>query len=77
MEGSNCYFLTRVQFSQVTSKMVWYLHLFDNFPQFVVISTVKTFPVVNETEVDVFLAFWVVMLPKTHLTSHSRMSGSE
>ena len=37
--------------------MVWYSHLFKNFPQFVVIHTVKGFHVVNETEVDVFLEF--------------------
>ena len=35
--------------------MVWYSHLFKNFPQFVVIHTVKGFSVVNEAEVDVFL----------------------
>ena len=34
--------------------MVWYSHFFKNFPQFVVIYTVKGFSVVNE-EVDVFL----------------------
>ena len=37
--------------------MVWYSHLFKNFPQFVVIHTVKGFRVVNEAEVDVFLEF--------------------
>ena len=35
--------------------MVWYSHLFQNFPQFVVMHTVKGFSVVNEAEVDVFL----------------------
>ena len=35
--------------------MVWYSHLFENFPQFVVIHTVKGFDVVNKAEVDVFL----------------------
>ena len=35
--------------------MVWYSHLFQNFPQFVVIHTVKGFGVVNKTEVNVFL----------------------
>ena len=35
--------------------MVLYLHLFQNFPQFVVISTVKGFGIVNKAEVDVFL----------------------
>ena len=37
--------------------MVWYSHLFKNFPQFVVIHTVKGFGIVNKTEVDVFLEF--------------------
>ena len=37
--------------------MVWSFHLFKNFPQFVVIHTVKGFSVVNEAEVDVFLEF--------------------
>ena len=35
--------------------MVWYSHLFQNFPQFIVIHTVKGFGVVNKIEVDVFL----------------------
>ena len=35
--------------------MVWYSHLFKNFPQFAVIHTVKGFSLVNEAEVDVFL----------------------
>ena len=35
--------------------MVWYPYLFKNFPQFIVIHTVKGFSVVNEAEVDVFL----------------------
>ena len=34
--------------------MLWYSHLFQNFPQFVVIHTVKGFGIINETEVDVF-----------------------
>ena len=35
--------------------MVWYSHLFQNFPQFIVIRTVKGFGIVNKAEVDVFL----------------------
>ena len=35
--------------------MVWYSHLFQNFPQFVMIHTVKGFGIVNKAEVDVFL----------------------
>ena len=37
--------------------MIWYSHLLKNFPQFVVIHTVKNFGVVNKAEVGVFLAF--------------------
>ena len=49
-----CFFLTRIQVYQETGKVIWCSHLFKNFPQFVVIHTVKGFHVVNE-EVDVFL----------------------
>ena len=35
--------------------MVWYAYLLKNFPQFVVIHTVKDFGVVNKAEIDVFL----------------------
>ena len=38
--------------------MVWYSHLLKNFPQFVVIHTVKGFSIVNEAEVDIFLEFF-------------------
>ena len=55
MSDSNCYFLTCTQFSQETGKVVWCSHLLKNFPQFVVIHTVKGFSVINEA--DVFLEF--------------------
>ena len=35
--------------------MVWYSHLFQNFPQFIVIHIVKGFGIVNKAEIDVFL----------------------
>ena len=35
--------------------MVWYSHLFQNFPEFIVIHTVKGFGIVNKAEIDVFL----------------------
>ena len=57
MSGSNCCFLTCIQVSQEAGKVVWYSHLFQNFPQFVMIHTVKGFSLVNEAEVDVFLEF--------------------
>ena len=55
MSRSNCYFLSCIQVSQETGKVVWHSRLFKNFPQFVVIHTVKGFQVVNEAEVDVSL----------------------
>ena len=50
-----CCFLTCIQISQETGKVVWYSHLFKNFPKFVVIHTVKGFGIVSKEEVDVFL----------------------
>ena len=55
MSGSNCSFLTSIQISQEAGQMVWYSHLFKNFPRFVVIHTVKGFGIVNKAKVDVFL----------------------
>ena len=55
MSSSNCCFLTCIQVFQEAGKVVWYSHLFKNFPQFAVIHTVKGFSVVNEALVDVLL----------------------
>ena len=55
MSGSNCCFLTYIQVFQEAGKVVWYSHLSQNFPQFIVIHTAKDLSVVNEAEVDVFL----------------------
>ena len=55
MTSSHCYFLTYIQIPQEVGKVVWYSHLFKNFPQFVVIQIVKGFDIVNKAEVDVFL----------------------
>ena len=55
MSGSNCCLLICVQISQEAGKVVWYYHLFKDFPQFVIIHTVKGFGIVNKAEVDVFL----------------------
>ena len=54
--------------------MVWYSHLFKNFPQFVMIYPVKGFSVVNEAEVDVFLEFYCFFYDPTNVGSLS--SGS-
>ena len=52
-----CCFLTCIRVSQEAGKAVWYSHLFNNFPQFGVIHTVKGFSIPNEAEVDIFLEF--------------------
>ena len=51
----NSCFLTCIQISQEAGQVVWYSHLSQNFPQFIVIHTVKGFGIVNEAEIDVFL----------------------
>ena len=63
MSDSSYYFLTCIQVSEEADKVVWYSHLFKNFPQFAVIHTVKGFSVVNEAEVEFFwnpLAFSMI-----------------
>ena len=55
MSSSNCCFLTCIQISKETGQVVWYSHLLQNFPQFIVIHTVKGFVIVNQAEIDVFL----------------------
>ena len=55
MFAFNYYFLTSIQISQEASQVVWYSHLLKNFPQFVVIHTIKGLGLVNESEIDVFL----------------------
>ena len=55
MSSSNCCFLTYIQISQEAGQVVWYSHLLKNFPQFIVIHTVKSFVIVNKAEVDVSL----------------------
>ena len=55
MSSSNCCFLTCIRVSQEAGQVVWYSHLLKNFPEFIVIHTVKGFGIVNKAEVDVFL----------------------
>ena len=55
MSSSNCCFLTGIQISQEAGQVVWYSHLFQNFPQLIVIHTVKVFGIINKAEIDVFL----------------------
>ena len=55
MSSSNCCFLTCIQVSQGAGQAVWYSHLLKNFPQFIMIHTIKGFVIVNKAEIDVFL----------------------
>ena len=55
MSSSNSCFLTCIQVSQEAGQVVWYSHLFQSFPQFIVIHTVNDFGVVNKAEIDVCL----------------------
>ena len=55
VSSSNCYFLTCIQISQGKGQVVWYSHFFKNFPQFIVIHTVKGFGIVDKAGVDIFL----------------------
>src|SRR5574342_251503 len=55
MSSSNCCFLTCIQISQEAGQVVWYSHLLKNFPQFIVIYTVKGFGIVNKAGIDIFL----------------------
>ena len=75
MSGSNCCFWTCIQISQEAGQVVWYSHLFQNFPQYVVIHTVKGFVIVNKAEVDFFwnsLAFSMIciQIQLEHLEFH-------
>ena len=55
MSSSNCCFLTCIQISQEAGQVVRYIHLFQKFPQFIVIHRVKGFVIVKKAEIDVFL----------------------
>ena len=53
----NCCLLTCIQTFQEAGTVVWYSHLLKDFPQFVVIHTVKDFSIVNKAKADVLLEF--------------------
>ena len=55
MSSSNCCFLTCIYVFPEAGKVVWYSHLSQNFPQLIVIHTVRGFGIVNQAEIDVFL----------------------
>ena len=54
MSSSNYCFLTCIHVSQEAGQVVWYSHLFQNFPQFIEIHTVEGFGIVYKAEIDVF-----------------------
>ena len=79
MPSFNWCFLTCIQIFQEAGQVVWYLYLLKNFPQFVVIHTVKGFGVVNIAEVDVFLELSCFFNDPTdvgNLISSSSASGA-
>ena len=53
--GTSLLFMSSFTCCFLTGQVVWYSHLLKNFPQFVVIHTVKGFGIVNKAEVDIFL----------------------
>ena len=55
MSSSNRCFLTCIQISQEAGQVVWYSHLVQNFPEFIVVHTVEGFGIVNKAEIDAFL----------------------
>ena len=55
MSISICCFLPCIYVSQEEDQVVWFSYLFQNFPQFIVIHTVKGFGIVKKAEIDVFL----------------------
>ena len=55
MSSSNCCFLTCIQVSQEAGQVIWYSHLFQNVPQFIVTHTIKDFDIFNKREIDAFL----------------------
>ena len=73
MSSSNCCFLTCIWVSQEAGQVVWYSHLSQNFPQFIVIHTVKVFGIVHKAEMldceeswaPKNWCFWTVALEKT------------
>ena len=64
--SSNYCFLTCKQVSQEMGKVVWYIHLFENFSQYVVIHTVTGFSMVNEADINVFLEFLCFLYEPTN-----------
>ena len=80
MSSSDCCFLTCIGISQEADQVVWYSHLLKNFPQFIVIHTIKGSDIVNKAEIDVFLelsCFFHDPADVGNLISDSMQSQSE
>ena len=80
MSSSNFCFLTCIQISWETGRVVWYFHFLKNFPQFIVIHTVKGSGIVNKADVDVFLElscfFYDPMVVSNLISASSAFSKS-
>ena len=72
MSSSNCCFLTCIQISQEAGQVVWYSYLFQNFPHFIVIHTVKGFGIVNKAEIDAFLESIITSIFSKGITSNCK-----
>ena len=57
--------------------MVWYSHLLNNFPQFVVIHTVKGFGIVNKADIDVFLELSCFFCDPMDVDTTNKASGHD
>ena len=62
MSSCDCCFLTCIQVSQEVGQVVWYSHLFQNFPEFIVIHTVKGFGIVSKAEIDILLEIYFLKI---------------
>ena len=79
MSSSNCCFLTCIEVSQEAHQVVWYSHLFQNFPQFIVIHTIKGFGIVYKAEIDVFLelsCFFSMIQRMSHMIDSCSLESS-
>ena len=79
MSSPNCCFLNCIQGSQEAGRVVRYSHLFKNFPQFVMIHTVKDFSILNEVDIfsGILLPFlWSLMNTGNLISSSSAFSKS-
>ena len=74
MSSSNCCFLACIQLSKEVGQVIWYFHLFQNFPQFIVMHTVKDAGVVSKAEIDVFLELSCFFHDPAHVSN--LISGS-